>query len=290
MPACDRCKNTFTRVDNNGLCRECRETVDQNETLIPGITNEEFANLSELPDNWVNEPIQNLNGGHILKIFMLGITSQTKKIDDVISRVEALEKSNDEITPLVSQVKLLEKDLQDKTGKIDILTNIIINMQKSINMIDFEERSTNVMISGLSETNITYQSDPETTVILKDDNDKVKHILNVLDTDVNAAHIRECNRIGQKKEGYTRLVKIKVTNKDQRKLILDNSAKLKQQAHLKKVYIKKDTHPVYVQETNRLRHKMKALQAIPANKDKVKIVDGNLEVDGVIIDKNTFFV
>ena len=115
-------------------------------------------------------------------------------------------------------------------------------------------------------------------------------MLNILDTDVNNAHIRECNRIGQKKEGYTRLLKIKVANKDQRKQILDNSSKLKQQAHLKKVYIKKDTHPVYVQETNRLRIKMKKLQDIPANKDKVKIVDGNLEVDGVIVDKNTFFV
>ena len=60
--------------------------------------------------------------------------------------------------------------------------------------------------------------------------------------------------------------------------------------HLKKVYIKKDTHPVYVQETNRLRAKMKELQAIPANKDKVKIVDGKLELDGVTIDRNTFFV
>ena len=34
---------------------------------------------------------------------------------------------------------------------------------------------------------------------------------------------------------------------------------------------------------------MKNLKSIPGNEDKVKIVDGNLEVDGEIVDKNTFF-
>ena len=60
--------------------------------------------------------------------------------------------------------------------------------------------------------------------------------------------------------------------------------------NLKKIYLKKDTHPVYVQETGRLRVKMKKLKEIPGNAEKVKIVDGNLEVDGKIVDKNTFFV
>ena len=55
------------------------------------------------------------------------------------------------------------------------------------------------------------------------------------------------------------------------------------------VYIKKDTHPVYTQETGRLRVKMKTLKSIPGNEDKVKIVNGNLEVDGKIVDRNTFF-
>ena len=291
MPVCIHCSNTFTRVDNNGSCRVCRDAVLGNEPIVPGISNEEFNNITELPNNWINEPLQNLNGGHILKIMMLGSATQNTKIDDVISRVEVLEKSsNDVVIPLVTQVKLLEKELQDKTEKIDTLTNIIINMQKSINMIDFEERSTNIMISGLSETNITVGSDPETSLILKTDVEKVKHVLDVIDADVNYTHVRDCTRIGKPKANYTRLLKIKVTNKDQRKILLDNSSKLKAHGHLKKVYIKKDTHPVYVQETNRLRAKMKELQAIPANKDKVKIVDSKLELDGVIIDRNTFFV
>lgn len=289
MPVCNQCTNTFTRVDNNGICRECRDNKEQNEPIIPGISSEEFDTLPELPDNWLNEPIQNLNGGHILKILMLGNSTQARKMDDIISRVEALEKSNnDTVAPLTSRIKLLEKGLNEKTEKINTLTSIIINMQKSINMIDFEERSTNIIISGLKETDITIQTDTDTN-LLKDDASKVKHILDTIDTEVRATHIREYTRIGKAKEGYNRLLKIKVSSKDKKKIILDNSSKLKRDENLKKVFLKKDTHPVYVQETNRLRSKMKKLLENPENRDKVKIIDGNLEVDGVIIDRNTFF-
>ena len=41
------------------------------------------------------------------------------------------------------------------------------------------------------------------------------------------------------------------------KAIIPDNTKLKTQEHMKKVYLKKDSHPVYVQETNRLRAKMK---------------------------------
>ena len=285
MPVCNTCRNTYTRVDNNGICHVCRMNVDgntSNETIIADITTDD---LPELPTNWLNEPINNLNGGHILKILLLGNTAQSRKLDDVVMRVETLERDS---TPMANRVKLLEKDLQEKSERIDTLESIIINMQKSINMIDFDERATNVMISGLSEGEIIVPGDENTN--LKDDDEKVKNILDAIDTNVNAADIREISRIGKPKENYTRLVKVKFASKDQRKLMLDNSAKLKEKEHLNKVYIKKDTHPVYVQETNRIRLKMKKLLLIPEHKDKVKIVDGKLELDGVIIDKNTFFV
>lgn len=34
MPAYNNCKNKFTHVDTNRLCRECwGETIDQNDTI-----------------------------------------------------------------------------------------------------------------------------------------------------------------------------------------------------------------------------------------------------------------
>ena len=56
-----------------------------------------------------------------------------------------------------------------------------------------------------------------------------------------------------------------------------------------KVYIKIDTRPVYVQETNRIRKRLLALKAIPGNEDKIKLVDGTLQLEGKVIDKNVFF-
>lgn len=286
MPVCNTCRNTYTRVDNNGICHVCRINIDGNagNELIEGITTDD---LPELPANWLNEPINTLNGGHILKILLLGNTAHAKKLDNVVTRVEKIEH---EITPLHNRVQLLERDLQEKSERIESLTSIIINMQKSLNLIDFEERATNVMISGLSEGEMLVPGDGG-RMVLKDDDEKVKHILDTIDSDVSAADIRECSRIGKPKENYTRLVKVKVATKDKRKQILDNSAKLKDKEHLKKVYVKKDTHPVYAQETNRIRIKMKKLiLENPDNKDKIKILDGKLELDGEVIDRNTFFV
>ena len=112
----------------------------------------------------------------------------------------------------------------------------------------------------------------------------------MIEADIPNADIQECIRIGKPKQDYPRLIKLKVKSKDQRNTITEKAMKLKTVPYLKKTYIKKDTHPVYVQETSRLRAKMKKLKEIPGNEDKVKIVNGNLEVDGKIIDKNTFFV
>ena len=79
--------------------------------------------------------------------------------------------------------------------------------------------------------------------------------------------------------------------KENRNNIIEKASILKSKPQWSKVYLKKDTHPVYVQETGRLRTKMKNLKKkFPGNEDKVKIMNGKLEVDGKIIDSNTFFV
>ena len=211
-----------------------------------------------------------------------------KQTDPIDARVTKL---NETVTPLVKQVKILEQDLQHKAEKIDTLTSIIINMQRSLNMIDFEERATNVMVSGLSETDIVIDGTAGgDDVILSTDEDKVKHILDAIDARIPDADIQECSRIGRPKQDFPRMLKVKVRTKDQRKVITEKASTLKTKPHLKTIYLKKDTHPVYVQETGRLRVKMKKLKEIPGNAEKVKIVDGNLEVDGKIVDKNTFFV
>ena len=57
-----------------------------------------------------------------------------------------------------------------------------------------------------------------------------------------------------------------------------------------KVYIKKDEHPVYTAEYNRLCREFKKLKEKNENTNKtVAFKAGKIFIDGVIVDKNTFF-
>ena len=60
----------------------------------------------------------------------------------------------------------------------------------------------------------------------------------------------------------------------------------------KKVYLNRDKHSVYRSENSRLRKKMNDLRKKPEFQDnpreRVKIVKGELLVDGTVVDKNTF--
>ena len=54
-------------------------------------------------------------------------------------------------------------------------------------------------------------------------------------------------------------------------LFLKNTANLKDANEpWKRVFIKKDLHPVYVKENNRIRKKMYALKQDPANNNKIR--------------------
>ena len=152
-------------------------------------------------------------------------------------------------------------------------------MQKILNMIDFNKRSSNIIIAGLSEEIINSPNGRFTT-----DDEKVKHILSIINCTNILTDEFEYIRIGKPREHASRMHKVKVVSKENRDNITKNSAQLNQQDDpWKKVYIKKDTYPVYVQETARLRAKMKTLKSIPGNEVKVKIVNGNLEVDRKIV-------
>ena len=58
------------------------------------------------------------------------------------------------------------------------------------------------------------------------------------------------------------------------------------------MYVKKDLHPVYAKENQRIRKKRYDLATHYANNNEqkeVKLVNGAIQVDGVTVDKNMFF-
>ena len=74
---------------------------------------------------------------------------------------------------------------------------------------------------------------------------------------------------------------------------MENSKKLKRLCEpWKKVYIKRDNHIVFQKEFNRVGKKMSNLRALPEYADnptgRIKIIKGELKVDGETVDKNHF--
>ena len=98
-------------------------------------------------------------------------------------------------------------------------------------------------------------------------------------------------RIGNQRNGMNRMIKLTFINQKERDAFVKNSSQLKQAPdQFKKVYIRKDQHPVYIAENNRLRKKMTNLRKEDGNDQKtITIKDGKLTVDGTIVDSNLFF-
>ena len=127
---------------------------------------------------------------------------------------------------------------------------------------------------------------------LKEDKDKVKQLMKVMRTDRTVLAVVdsfECETIGQARDNSIRLIKVNVKSKATRDLILEKAPQLKESREpWKKVYVKKDVHPVYSKETSRIYKKMKELKENNPNKD-IKIHEGKLLVDNKVIDRNLFF-
>ena len=91
------------------------------------------------------------------------------------------------------------------------------------------------------------------TTELSGDKMKIIHLIKIMEIDYfTDEHINnlEISRIGKERENYNRLVKITMQSIQERDELLKNSNKLKNATEIwKKVYIKKDQHPVYVAET-----------------------------------------
>ena len=185
-------------------------------------------------------------------------------------------------------MKILENENEKKDEDINILKHTVISMQKAFNSMDQNERNKNVVIQHLSEKDIY---DDENSMNLTNDLDKIRQICKIIDYNLNEELLVNISRIGQVREGLPRMIKIIFSNKKDRDEFVKNSSKLKEAPDIwKKVYIKKDQHPVYIAENNRLRKKMVDLRKLHENKDKeILIKNGKLTVQGAVVDQNLFF-
>ena len=299
MPNCSICNTVKTRLNTNGICKECRssnngsandnESTESQETQhittardygAGNVNDNDTAHNQTIETIDLDKPITEMSVRELLCLFKneVNIMLETK--------VKVIESTtNNKLNGLEKRIELLESEAIQKDEQLETLTSIIKNMQRSINFIDFDKRVNNIMISGLSEDTIKVND-----TVLNNDHQKVKHILSIIDCNEISNNDITITRIGKQREDVCRIIKVTLPNKEDRDKVLKKAPSLKLSCETwGKVYIKKDTHPVYVQETNRIRKKLQALKAIPGNEEKIKLIDGTLQLEGKVIDKNMFF-
>ena len=239
---------------------------------------------SSIPDDIANKSGSELSANDIYTIVTAAMQGTNKKIDDLRNDIQT------KISTLENKVKILESENEKKDDDINVLKHTVISMQKTFNSMDQDERKTKAIIQHLPETDI---DDTDSGVKLTNDIEKIHQICKFMEHNLDEDSIRnlDISRIGKKREGMPRMIKIVFPNMNERDAFVKNSSKMKNAPDIwKKVYIKKDQHPVYVAENNRLRKKMIDLRKLPENKDKeVFIKDGKLTVNGNTVDQNLFF-
>ena len=227
-------------------------------------------------------PLSSINVDQLTNIINACINPVKEEIQEVKNLL------TEKVTVLENKVNLLEKENEQLKEGNSVLTGIVVNMQSSLNRMENEGRSQNLIISRIPEGDMQGDDD-----VLHDDKAKVSYVMRKLNLEsVDFCDNMSVERIGRVNPGKTRFVKVKLPSKDVRNDVLNKKGILKTlEEPLKQIFIKKDLHPVYQKENERLYKKMVDLKKDAANEGKeIKITNGKLLIDSVEVDKNTFLV
>ena len=244
------------------------------------------ADLPELPPNWLNEPIQNLNGGHILKLILLGNNSQNAKIEDVSSRVEELENSKAIQDPIIASntesANANTEKIEGLEKTIVMLKKVIVNQQKYMEQLQRSQLANNMMISGIPDTPLVLEDAEKNTT-----EEKVEAILHELNHDLSADDytVKIFDPYTKLDGTITHSAKVTFKCVDTKKATLTNakSFKEKEDQFFKSVYCKNDETKLARDENYRLRKKAKAIREEFPRED-VKIEKGILRRNGTQVD------
>ena len=191
------------------------------------------------------------------------------------------------VTGLNAQVNMLSSRCDKFEEDVSTLKSIVVKQQHYINKIDSDKRDCNIIVTGVPETDITINDTP-----CNNDKSKVTAILDRINCRFEDDF--KIERWGKEniERKYPRTILLTVGNKTTRDNILKKSKELKDAGEIfSTIYLKKDLHPVLVQENKRLLKKKKDLLALDINKEKeIKLEKGVVTVDGVEVDRNLFFV
>ena len=230
-----------------------------------------------------------------------------KTIKDLIKALknkeasENEESTQDKLNTILNEVKKFNEATQAMNEKLEQLSTennqlvrTVQQQQRYLEMIDAEKRASNIIITGVpeseTETSATLEADGE---IADTDDSKVRMLLRKIGHQNIAT--KETMRLGKIVQGKTRAIKVVLADPVSRKKVLEDAKQLKQAGEkFSKIYIKKDIHPAVRKEFKRLQDVTKVETNKPENTGKKVEYDHKtrtVTVDGVIIDrfKSSFF-
>ena len=244
---------------------------------------EAASDESVLSEDMLTKSVSELTVKDILTINMHANKPIAERLDSFMGQV------NSKVSNMDKRIEFLEAENRKKAEDNATLKEIIRNMQRSLNKSDSDVRNKNIIITSLPEGDI--ETDHK---IMKSDHEKVSWILDFTKNESfseEAIGNFQIDRLGEPKIGYNRVLKITLPSAEDRDAFLEEVKTLKNAPEpWSKVYVKKDQHPTYIAENNKLRKKMKLLKSNPDNQNKdIKILKGKLLVDNEEVDGNTFF-
>ena len=281
MGVCTVCTTFYPRLRTATHCTDCYNRANP--------ANDDSTNVINALQIDGSKPVNELNVEELVSLISRTIQPVKDDLDAIKKELAQTGKAHD------NRLKLLEADNAKKQERIENLESTVVEMQRFINRIDHDDRKANIIITGLREDAIEAPPDVHGVVTaLHNDTEKVKVLIDSIAGNENFdVENWQISRIGQVRQGSTRAMKVVTTSAEERDKVLPLSSKLKSLPEpWSKVYVKKDLHPVYSKENQRIRKKRYDLQTQFTNNNEqreVKIVNGQLQVDGVTVDRNLFF-
>ena len=206
------------------------------------------------------------------------------ELNPMYEEIKSLKESIKEIENQKRQIQLLKSRVDEHEETIEALKNVVAKQQRSLRAQDSDIREKNLIISGISESDVldngqTYRNDEE----------KIEGLFRIIG--VNLPEGSKMERLGKPNDRYSRSIKLNVVSKVNRDSVITRSKELKNANEpWNAVYINYDQHPAVVEEDKRLRKKKKTLQNLEENREKdIRIEKGELKVDGVVVDSNILF-
>ena len=288
MGVCTVCGQSFPRLQTSTHCSNCVLRGGNSSAPSESVVSTNITALNDTTPVDGEKLVNELNVTELVALINGTIQPIASSLAEIKNDLEKKTKSYD------NKITLLEADSKKKQERIDLLESTIVEMQKFINKIDHDDRKANIIVTGLSENTVDpLPNEGDDVTPLTNDTDKIKALIaSIAQGEHFDVSSWEISRIGRPKEGSNRAVKIVTPSSDVREKVLSIASCLKSRPKWTKVFIKKDLHPVYAKENQRIRKKRYELEThfSSNNEEKeVKIVKGALQVDGVTVDRNLFF-